>query len=233
MGREKLWWERQFKDQKKRSVVKLETIDGKFNMKIIIPSDYYPLNGRHKVFTSMNTEIVLNKEILKLFDKVKYKNGHCYQNTLELCKILQEQGYPARPFVGWLFTNGVETPLHHCWCVLGDSVLDLSDDFTLMLYGENGEHFKNAKSQEELRNLVVDFHACAIEEHVPNHIRCQNVGQPTPFLLYVGSECNPLQGREIFQKLMQKYPEHECAENCDEDGYSPTQKLMQKRGVID
>lgn len=100
MSREQLWWERQFKDQKKRSVVKLETIDGKFNKKIIIPSDYYPLNGRHKVFTSMNTEIVLNKEILKLFDKVRYKNGHCYQNTLELCRILQEQGYPARPFVG-------------------------------------------------------------------------------------------------------------------------------------
>lgn len=38
MSREQLWWERQFKDQKKRSVVKLETIDGKFNKKIIIPS---------------------------------------------------------------------------------------------------------------------------------------------------------------------------------------------------
>lgn len=227
---ETMWWENQLRDKEDRAVIKLHDESGKFIKSVIVPTEYYPLNGKHEVFTYQNTEAVTDKEILNLFDKVKYEIGYCYQNTFKLCEILQAHGYPARPYVGWLFTNGTQPPVHHCWCVLGNSVLDLADDFTVMLSGANGKYFKTAKSIEESRELIASFHENAM--NVENHLRCHAVGQATPFLLYVGSECDPNYGRTIYQRLMDKYPDHECQRNCDGEGYNATQRIMENRGLM-
>lgn len=99
-----------------------------------------------------------------------------------------------------------------------------------MLSGANGEHFKTAKSIEESRELIASFHEYAM--NVENHLRCHAVGQATPFLLYVGSECDPNYGRVIYQRLMDKYPDHECQRNCDGEGYNATQRIMKNRGLM-
>ena len=110
---ETMWWENQLRDKEDRAVIKLHDENGKFTKSVIVPTDYYPLNGKHEVFTYQNAEAVTDKEILNLFDKVKYEIGYCYQNTLKLCEILQAHGYPARSYVGWVFTSGTQTPVKH------------------------------------------------------------------------------------------------------------------------
>lgn len=68
--------------------------------------------------------------------------------------------------------------------------------------------------------------------NVENHLRCHVVGRATPFLLYVGSECEPYYGRTIYQRLMTKYPCHECQRNCDSEGYNATQRVMKNKGIM-
>ena len=229
---ESMWWERYFRNKGDRAVIKLHDEAGNFTQSVIIPTAYYPLNvnGKHEIFTYKNTKAVTDEEILQLFDEVKYEIGHCYRNTDELCKKLRAHGYPARSYVGWLFASETDLPVHHCWCVLGNSVLDLADDLTLMLSGENGENFKSTNSHEELQELNVSFHEWAFT--LSNHLRCQTVGQVTPFLLYVGSECEPDYGRKIYRQLMAKYPNHECERNCDSKGYNATQRILKNRGLM-
>ena len=70
---ETMWWENQLRDKEDRAVIKLHDENGKFTKSVIVPTDYYPLNGKHEVFTYQNTEAVTDKEILNLFDKVKYE----------------------------------------------------------------------------------------------------------------------------------------------------------------
>ena len=112
----------------------------------------------------------------------------------------------------------------------GNIILDLADDFTVMLSGENGKKFESVKSKIEWAEMVASFQYAA--RKVKNSIRCSPVGIPTSFLLYVGSECEPEQGIEIYNRLIQKYPDHECQRNLDSEGYNPTQRILQKKGLM-
>jgi len=188
------------------------------------------LNGNYEIFTYENTEQVLDKNVLAVYDKVKYNIGSCYSNTNALASALRMRGIEVKTYVGWIFTNNYQFPVHHCWAVVnGNSVLDLSDDFTVMLSGANGEHFEG-KSITETRELIADFQLAA--SRLPNSVRCNPVGTPTPFLLYVGCECEPEQGKVIYRDLIRRFPNHECQRNCDSSGLNATQRVMRKYGLI-
>ena len=93
----------------------------------------------------------------------------------------------------------------------------------------NGEHFKD-KSLDEARELMVSFAEAA--KKVPNSVRCAPVGTPTPFMLYVGCECSPQDGRNIYNRLIDEFPDHECQRNCDSRGYNATQRMMKEKGLM-
>lgn len=218
-----------------RAVVKLYHEDGTFKTSIVVPTEYYPLssgNVPYEVFHYKNTEPVTDEAVLNIFDDCTYKIGFCYTNTQGLVAKLKAAGYDAKAYCGWLFTSKGEIPVHHCWCVLdGKHVLDLADDYTVMLTGENGERFKKVSSIEEKRELIASFALAA--RKTKNRVRCQIVGVPTPFLYYVGTECDPEKGRECYNALIRKYPDHECQRNCDQTGLNATQKVMKQHGLMD
>lgn len=227
----KFWFEESARISDTKVVVKLKNQDMSFRKSVIIPTVYYPLNGEVCTFSAQNTKQVEDKAVLDIFDSVPYKIGFCYQNTQKLVQKLRAAGYNAVPYVGWLFTAVTDFPVHHCWCVLnGESVLDLSDDFTVMLSGTNGEHFIN-KSKDEIQEAIVSFATEARKRK--NSMRCAVVGTPTPFLLYVGSPCEPEEGRLIYQRLIAANPNHECERNCDSSGYNATQRKMKDAGLMD
>lgn len=217
-----------------RAVVKLHSRDGTFKASVVMPTEYYPLvpgSVPYEVFTYKNTEPVKDAEVLRIFDSVKYSRGFCYTNTKKLVAKLKAAGYDAKSYCGWLFTAEEEIPVHHCWCILdGKSVLDLADDFTLMLAGQNGTHFERAKDKQEVRELMVSFAMAA--QNISNSVRCQTVGTPTPFLLYVGTECDADKAREVYNDLMRKYPDHECQRNCDREGLNATQRILKEQGLM-
>lgn len=227
----KMWYEESAILKKDKVVVKLYDKNERFVKSVIIPTIRYPLNGKYEVFHCGNTEMVKDEEILKIFDSVKYTIGHCYTNVEMLIDNLKKAGYDAKSYVGWLFTGKGEVPVHHCWVVLnGKSVLDLSDDFTVMLSGENAKNFQKAVSKKEMSEMIVSFQMAAKTQK--NRVRCYPVGMPTRFLLYVGCECNPENGRNIYQKLIKEFPEHECEKNCDSSGMNETQKILKKFGLM-
>lgn len=213
-----------------RVIVKLKNYDGGFKGSVIVPTSYYPLNDKYRIFTYKNTEQLTDENVLKIFDNVKYHIGRCYANAAELCDLLVKAGYNAKTYVGWLFTAITEYPVYHCWVVLNDNiVLDLSDDFTAMLMGSNAENFAN-KSKDEEREVIASFQAAASK--VPNSIRCSPVGTPTPFLFYVGSECSADEGLRIYRNLTKKYPDHESVSNVGSDGYNATHRFLKNAGVM-
>lgn len=218
----KIWWQTGVRNAGGKTEVTLTN-----KQKLVIPSDYYPVSGKREVFTFKNCVPVKDERIIEAFDEVQYRIGHCYQNTTALVNKLKEKGIEAKPYVGWLFTSNQCYPVHHCWCVVDQSVLDLSDNWLLPYspeFKKYSEQFGN--SQESFISFMKE--AMKLE----NHIRCQLVGLPSPELFYVGTECSPKKGIEIWQKLLVKYPLHETQRNCDSEGFNETQRCLQKSGVI-
>ena len=226
-----MWYEETATIKEDKAVVKLYDENNKFSQSIIVPTMYYPLNGKLRVYNYKNTKKIEDINILKAFDKVNYKIGSCYTNTKELVKELKKEGYNIKSYVGWLFTGQTETPIHHCWAVINDnSILDLADDFTVMLSGDNAKNFESLNTKIERAEMIANFQLAA--RNVKNSIRCSPVGVPTQFLLYVGSECEPEKGKEIYRNLIKQYPDHECQRNLDAEGYNETQRVMKKVGLI-
>ena len=226
----KMWHEKTVCLKDDKVVVKLFEEDGSFKKSILVPTIYYPLNGKYTVFHYKNTEKIENEEVLRIFDNVKYSIGHCYSNARTLVMELKEAGYDAKSYVGWLFTEKNEFPIHHCWVILDDKfLLDLSDDFTVMLSGKNKENFKNL-SYEETQQAICSFHLAVAK--VPNRTRCYPVGKPTSFLFYIGCECDPEEGILIYRRLLKQFPNHECQRNCDINGYNATQKVLKEVGLM-
>ena len=204
-------------------------LDRKKKRKITIPSELYPVNANKvEVFSSDNSKIASEK-ILEAFDKTEYKMGCCYSNSDQLASELNKAGISAAVYVGWVFASNKATPFHHAWVMCDGSLLDLSDDHKLMCYGKNGEQFIG-KSEDECRELVLSFQLWA--KDLRNSERCYPVGKVLD-MLYVGSPCSGEEGKEIFSRLWDRYPNHpSLANGTDKDGYSPLQRLMKERGII-
>ena len=207
-------------------IVKLRNADDSFKKSIIIPTVTYPLNGEISTFTYENTKEVTDENILSIIDSVPYKISFCYENTTRIVEKLQEAGYDAVPYVGWLFMARSEFPVHHCWCVLnGESVIDLADNFNKLF------DFI-AKSEERDNNAEVFIRFEQEARKHKNRERCATVGVPSANLLYVGSPCEPEKGRQIYRRLIAEMPDHECQRNCNANGYNRTQQKFAEAGLM-
>ena len=93
---------------------------------ISIPSRMYPLESdSFQCFDADNTSEIVDKRIVEIFDSIKPETGRCFTNAENLCVALNEAGYQAEQYVGWLFMED-ELPIHHSFVVLNDHILDLS-----------------------------------------------------------------------------------------------------------
>ncbi|MEE0930563.1 MAG: hypothetical protein UIM53_06140 [Acutalibacteraceae bacterium] len=214
-----MWYREQITLKENKAVVKLRNNDGSFKQSCIIPSVMYPLNGKYQVFSSEICEVMKNEKVLRIFDSVKHSVGHCYTNTANLIKALKMEGIEAKSYVGWLFVSGTELPVHHCWAVVGNSVLDLSDDYTVMFSEENIKNFKDI-SPVEYKYVLASYREAAAKQ--PNSIRCAPVGVPSLPFFYVGCECEPDVGKNICVELLEKFPNHETVQNVGVDGLNKT-----------
>ena len=227
-----VWWKGVLKEKTDAFVVKIKDVRGKLMQSISIPTVYYPLSGRAELFSFENTRKVTDPKVLRAFDSVAYRHGHCYANTEVLLRALAAAGIKdAVPYAGWLFTASDEFPIHHSWVVFeGASVLDLSDDYSVMLSGSNGENFTSVHGDPAAtREMIVSFAKAASK--VPNSVRCMPVGVPFRGFLYIGSPCDPERARRIYNDLLRSYPDHPCKENTDSLGYTKTLRLLEREGL--
>ena len=224
---EKQMWHQNVRVCKDKVVVKLKE-NGAFWESIIIPTAYYPLTGKLKVFSTNNTEPIQDDRILDLIDDVKYGVGFCYRNTRNVATILRNAGIAnVKTYAGWLFTSEESLPVHHAWVVVNDiHIIDLSDEFTT-LFALNGEGLVNAGNDVgKVRTAFVS--AIQKTQGMKNSIRCAPVGQPTGFLFYVGAECEPEIAKAEYQTLLAKYPDHETIRNVGKDGLNATQRVIRQ-----
>lgn len=225
-----LWFENNAKCREDRVAVKLRNDDGELLKSIIIPTAYYPLNSQYEVFSCLNTECCESNIIKEIFDRTEYKIGHCYQNAKALAKALRESGIDAKTYAGWLFVDR-SLPIHHCWVVVGKSVLDLSDDFELMQAWIDEKYDEDTKqNKEKCQMAMIEYTKWA--KQLSNTDRCQLLGVPAKTLYYIGSECDPDEARKMYQNLMQEYPHHECEQNCAKDGSNAMQRKLIEHGLM-
>lgn len=218
------------KENPKRYVAKIYKENAgylKFEKSVVIPTDLYPLyNNDFEVFNNENCTKCEDVRILECFDNVEWNQGHCYQMADDLKAGLMKEGYDAKIYVGWLFVSPDTTPIHHAWVMIGNSLLDLQDDWTTICY--NSDNFKG-KTIDECRLLLADFHVFCKENNIPNSVRCSPVGIPSSTYYYVGCEVpNGECGREEYRRLLDRYPNHDCASRCiNNSGITKTQLITQ------
>lgn len=221
------WFEPHLRLKPQKVIVKLLQEPGVFKGAVNIPSVMWPLNGPYTLFHCNNTEFLEDEKALAIIDAQPYRTGFCYTNAERVTGALVEAGYDAKTYVGWLFCNINEWPIHHTWTVLdGKYVIDLADEFALAAY--NQEHFAKATSEAERRALYVDFHRWAMQ--LP-HSKRTAAGRTSPTLLYVGCECTAEQGRQIYNHLIDLYPDHPCKERVGADNMTPMQKQLKEAGL--
>lgn len=157
------------------------------------------------------------------------ENCYCFYNhDIILCELHEKiaQKDCNHPFVADAI------PIHHCWVKFKDSIIDLSDDFAVLFNKENAMHFQGVKSKEEYAEVLASFHQFVKEHHIPNSVRCCPIGKPHSSLVYIGSVCEPEEGRKIYNQLITQYPDHECHKNVGEDGMNATQRQLFQSGLM-
>lgn len=228
-----MWFDKT-KVKENKVVVKLYDENRHFRKSVIMPTVMYPLNDNNiKVFHCDNTDFVTDKHLLDLIDTVPYKIGFCYENTSHILDVLNSHGYEAKSYVGWLFVDDTQFPIHHCWTVVNDNqIIDLADDLKQMLNEQNAQKFKDVNMDiGESRKLLASF--AESSRKYKNSVRCYPIGKASPIYYYVGTECNPDKGRKIYQNLIKAYPHHECQRNVNKQGMNITQILLKEKGLID
>lgn len=218
-------------NRKEEKVIVKRYTNEKFEGSVIIPTSYYPLNGQYEIFTQENTEVLEDEKVLALIDSVEYQIGHCYQNSRLIADTLVFNGYEVETYVGWLFVDDA-IPIHHCWVKFKDSIIDLSDDFAVLFNKENAMHFQDVKNKEEYVEVLASFQQFVKEYQIPNSVRCCPIGKPHSSLTYIGSACEPEEGRKIYNQLIAKYPDHECHKNVGKDGMNTMQRQLFQKGLM-
>lgn len=192
-------------------------------LKVKIPSQEYPLNSDLDIFIYENTDILKDDKIIHLIDQIPYKIGCCYSNSNNIYNLLLKNNVYSKIYVGWLLL-GNSIPVHHCWIVYKNKYLiDISDDIDCFLYNLTKNHIDiNSLSEKDQKDLLLDFTKHSILHK--NSERC-HLGKVSYNNIYIGSQCNAEEGKRIFNKLLNKYPNHPClAKNTDKNGMTPFQK---------
>lgn len=219
------WYEKHAKIKSGSITVKLFKDSGEYFDAVKIPSGYWPLNGPMEVFHCKNTRKIEDSRVFEIMDSVTYQTGFCYTNSKAITEGLRKAGYDAKTYVGWLFCNSSEYPIHHAWTVLDGNVIDLSDMFWVA--DANRDKFDAATTKEEGEILYIQF-AKWLESH-PNHKR-GIPGWPYPSLLYVGCPCSAEQGKMIYNRLVDTCPGHPCHSKAGADNMTNMQRKMKAAG---
>lgn len=224
------WYKQRLRCKPDKAVVRLYNDDGSFLGVVNTPTVLWPLSGRYEVFTAENCALIENDAVARIVDALPYRIGHCYQNAENVTKALQNAGYAATQYCGWLFI-GEQYPIHHSWTVLdGKHIIDLADEFAVL--HANHEQFDAASGMDATRELMVEFSKWI--RQFPNSKRIMPLGVPASRLLYVGCPCSKEEGVKIITRLTRVYPQHPCNERVIA-GKSLTkmQLMLQEAGLMD
>lgn len=223
------WYKQRLRCKPDKAVVRLYNDDGSFLGVVNTPTVLWPLGGRYEVFTAENCALIENDAVAGIVDALPYRIGHCYQNAENVTQALQEAGYAATQYCGWLFI-GEQHPIHHSWAVLdGKHVIDLADEFAVL--HANHEQFGAASGMEATRELMVEFSKWI--RQFPNSKRIMPFGIPAGNLLYIGSPCSREEGINIYNQLIDRYPQHPCNERLVKGtNMTQMQMMLQEAGLM-
>ena len=207
-------------EKMKRVSVKIYD-NSKYLKSIVLPTAYYPTNSNNdfEVFGTNNTEVLLS-----IIDEIEYKVGYCYTNTEKVIELALKNGIHLTPYCGWLFIDNNDFPIHHSWCMHGNSLIDLSDDFNISKSDKVVQKFLSLKTKEERWNYIADVHIKSMS--LKNTERCKPIGKTHPSLLYIGCPCSPSDGRKIYRNLLKMYPNHEAERNTNKNGMTDMQRII-------
>ncbi len=228
------WIQKRLTVKPGKAIVKLYNNDT-FLKSIIIPTVFYPLPREEvRTFHGGNCENIVDENIIRIFDNTDFEMGRCFENVLRLADALRKEGYDAKTYAGWLFFEERYTPSAHAWVVLGDSVLDLSDHFS-MFERYLGNRMSEMKTKKDMQGALVDFYADAKRANLAPSKRCGEVdmvGVPSTegstCLLYIGCEVPPMEAKEFYFALKERFPNHEAWVKTTSTGLTETQDLINK-----
>ncbi|MBR3792234.1 MAG: hypothetical protein IKK18_05995 [Clostridia bacterium] len=194
---------------------------------IKIPSQMYPLTGNLNYISHENTEDFpdnpTTEKIKEIYNSITPGVGTCYSNIEKLVDALEKEGIKVQPMVGWVFLGG-SLPVHHCFAVIENHILDFNPNFDSLYTEENAN-----LGIDVLRDKLTD---AMIELRKKPNSETTAFGKASKMALYIASPCKPQAGLKVYQKLMKAFPKHPCYRNIFE-GTNETQRMFfKKQGMI-
>lgn len=187
---------------------------------INIPSRMYPLESPGcTLFTPSTTVPIEDDRIEEIFDSLEFEMGRCFTNSEKLCKALNDVGYKAEQYVGWVFMQD-ELPVHHSFVVLGNSIIDP----TVSLLCKDIEQLErlNPGSDHETRINLMNLYK--EKQFLPNHIKCI-FGKVDDLYVYVGAPGTAEEGIKRNVLLRKEYPDHPCFQDVS-NGTTAMQRMI-------
>lgn len=192
---------------------------------ISIPSRMYPLESdSFKCFDVDNTSEIVDEKIKTIFDSIKPETGRCFTNAETLCVALNEAGYPAEQYVGWLFM-GDELPVHHSVVVLDGHVLDLSISLKSADFEKLDSITAKCNTKDEARECIAEY--MLQKEQSPNHQRCI-FGMVDKTYHYIGALGTREDGIRRNEELRRIYPQHPCFQDV-KNGTTRGQEILLRK----
>lgn len=196
---------------------------------ITIPSKMYPLQNKKTIqfFHSATTEPLSDDNVIDVFDSIEFEVGRCYGNMEKLEEAFKQAGLgkDLQVFTGWMVMPN-DPPIHHAWAMYKD--VHLIDPAARIDHYELLQAQTERKPKEQLRKEIVKLQEQA--EDADNH-DIMTFGQSLPIFIYIGSETTPNEGRTVFNKLTQTYPNHPsyAKEGMNQFGESTLQSQLRKQ----
>lgn len=192
-----------------------------------IPSDLFPLSStQYIILNANNTEKLKNKRMAEIFNKQEYLIGRCYTNAETLYKLLLQKLVSKshlKYMVGWLFI-GPGIPIHHAMLLYKNKyVLDLSPilsgKYQKGYYSDVRRMYPNCNTQEVYMKWYTKF------QKEPNIIK-GTFGKMKEDCFFIGCESTKENAIQLWNTLIDKYPDHPAYTNIDEDGTTPIQRQL-------
>lgn len=218
------------KIRKNHAIIKSEQQDYE------VPSNTYPVANKPtlRFFSYADTEqLDRGSKLAELYDELHFKVGFCYQNTERFSELLrQHKMTDFKTYTGWIVNGGL--PVHHCWMVWKDKhVIDpgisLIDNMYLIEAQKLQKEYGNDQvPMDDLRNLFIKIHN---EHQDKSNSEIRTFGQVAPFTFYIGTETTPMQGRNLFNNLMDEMPDHPsyARGGMNGRGESTLQKMLREQ----
>lgn len=187
---------------------------------IVIPSAMWPLNGKTSIILNHDNTVPCEDEgIRSIFDEMQFTVGACYHNAFILCEALQNAGYKADTYAGWIFV-GDTIPAHHCVVILNENTVL---DPTVIDYR------KMAPDKLDKREAVVDFLKSMKDKPKSSYT---TFGQVLPGMMYFVSKGEARAAHRTRAKLEKAYPNHPAfGRFMKGKNQTPTQKMIADAGL--